>query len=1110
MQLILGIAGSLIGGPIGGALGAFGGMILDRLLFAQTQPDTTVEGPRLEDLQVQVSSYGWPIPIHWGNVPSAGNLIWAQDIREVRTETEIGGGGGGCDLSGPTATQVTYSYYGTFAVLISDCRKGPITGVPKIWADADLIYDSTGESGAGNVVQIPGLDATLYKGASDQEPDPTMEYYDGEGEVPGYTYRALIVFKDLPLAPYGNRIPNLRFLVATNSVDDYELITYDADTWDTSIWGNTSSAYFTSQIRITSDGAFVIRSHPGGGLIKYRVFDGAVVARRAPRVEGGVNTTIPYKYDKFAVDEQGRVYGNYYDGNSASQYIARLGSTFETEQLTASRYAVLRNFEVSKKPAYPYLYAATENFTSPKIYVFDRETLEELNQIEIEAPPYTTITQFAIGAGGTVYALRSGTSPEIYKISGAELTAIYDISGSTSNPDWITFDPSSNVIIVGVSLSGSPSLAFYDASTMASLGTMTGLNLDEMNFSSFQRGTVNGYLYVADDEENPSILKIDVALMETAASWEISEYDRNMTGLTYEPVTNSCFTASVSYLKQVLLDRATLSDVTIGDIVTDICDMSGIDSGEIDVSELTDEVGGFVINRQSTGRRAIEPLQTAYFFDAPEYDGKINFLKRGRASSVTIPEEDLGCHDPGNEIPDKLVSTRADDISLPKNVAVKYLDPEFGYQVGTQYSKRQLTYSQKTVTVDLPMVLDKDKARQTADILLNAFWMGRTPREFPLSDEYIYLTPAEVVTVERGAGSFLLRIEDLQYSEGILQIQAASEGVGQWESSATGVSLPAYNPSVPYPGPSLVFLLDIPALTDAQAGAAGIYLATAGYLDGWNGAIIYKSSDGGDTWVQFAAATSDGALGFTTDALADTDHPDLWDDGSSVNVRLIDDDVALSSTTKAAVLASRANAALVGNEIIHFVTATAESDGTYTLSGLLRGRRGTDHHTGSHAAGERFVLLSTSYLHWQTVDVDERTIQRIYQAVSIGMPFTTGTPQSFTFTAATLKPYSPTQVQGSRDGSNNLTITWVRRTRMGGEMLDGSDVPLGESSEAYEVDILDGDDVVRTIDSLSSETASYSAAEQTTDGLTPGDPVDCVIYQMSATVGRGFGREATV
>jgi hypothetical protein len=71
-------------------------------------------------------------------------------------------------------------------------------------------------------------------------------------------------------------------------------------------------------------------------------------------------------------------------------------------------------------------------------------------------------------------------------------------------------------------------------------------------------------------------------------------------------------------------------------------------------------------------------------------------------------------------------------------------------------------------------------------------------------------------------------------------------------------------------------------------------------------------------------------------------------------------------------------------------------------------------------------------------------------------------------------------------------------------------VPLGESSEAYEVDILDGDDVVRTIDSLSSETASYSAAEQTTDGLTPGDPVDCVIYQMSATVGRGFGREATV
>jgi hypothetical protein len=100
-------------------------------------------------------------------------------------------------------------------------------------------------------------------------------------------------------------------------------------------------------------------------------------------------------------------------------------------------------------------------------------------------------------------------------------------------------------------------------------------------------------------------------------------------------------------------------------------------------------------------------------------------------------------------------------------------------------------------------------------------------------------------------------------------------------------------------------------------------------------------------------------------------------------------------------------------------------------------------------------------------------------------------------------------IEGARDGSDNLTITWVRRTRVGGELADGIDIPLGEAAELYEIDILDGMTVVRTIQA-SSPTASYTAAEQTTDGLTPGDPVDLIIYQISALVGRGFPAAATV
>jgi hypothetical protein len=71
-------------------------------------------------------------------------------------------------------------------------------------------------------------------------------------------------------------------------------------------------------------------------------------------------------------------------------------------------------------------------------------------------------------------------------------------------------------------------------------------------------------------------------------------------------------------------------------------------------------------------------------------------------------------------------------------------------------------------------------------------------------------------------------------------------------------------------------------------------------------------------------------------------------------------------------------------------------------------------------------------------------------------------------------------------------------------------VPLDEPSEAYELDVLDGATVVRTIAGLSSPTAPYSAAEQTADFGAPQSSVAVNVYQISSRVGRGFPGQATV
>ena len=105
------------------------------------------------------------------------------------------------------------------------------------------------------------------------------------------------------------------------------------------------------------------------------------------------------------------------------------------------------------------------------------------------------------------------------------------------------------------------------------------------------------------------------------------------------------------------------------------------------------------------------------------------------------------------------------------------------------------------------------------------------------------------------------------------------------------------------------------------------------------------------------------------------------------------------------------------------------------------------------------------------------------------------------------RPYAPLHLAGPRDGSaNNLALAWVRRTRLGGALLDGTGaVPLAEAAEAYEVDIRNAADTatLRTI-TATTPSASYTAAQQVADGLTPGAPVRIRIFQISATVGRGI------
>jgi hypothetical protein len=187
-------AGSALGallGPLGAALGsaagALAGYAVDRSLIDSTR---RIEGPRLASARPLSGEEGAPIPRLYGTARLGGIVIWATRFEEVATTRRQGGKG-----NGPKVTE--YSYYANVAFALCE---GEIAGVRRIWAD-------------GREIDQTGIQIRVHRGGEAQAPDPLIAARQGTGNAPAYRGLAYVVFERLPIADFGNRIPQIQFEV---------------------------------------------------------------------------------------------------------------------------------------------------------------------------------------------------------------------------------------------------------------------------------------------------------------------------------------------------------------------------------------------------------------------------------------------------------------------------------------------------------------------------------------------------------------------------------------------------------------------------------------------------------------------------------------------------------------------------------------------------------------------------------------------------------------------------------------------------------------------------------------------------------------------------------
>ena len=193
--LVLAGLGSVVGGPIGQAIGALVGNQIDHAIFG---PGPN-EGPRLKELAITTSNYGQPLPRQFGRMRIGGSVIWATDIQE--NSANEGGGKGQ-----PSTT--TYSYSASFAVALSST---PLSRIGRIWADGNLLR------GANEDLKVEGA-LRVYLGEGNGPVDPLIAADKG-AHAPAFRDCAYVVFENLALADFGNRIPALTFEVFARDDD---------------------------------------------------------------------------------------------------------------------------------------------------------------------------------------------------------------------------------------------------------------------------------------------------------------------------------------------------------------------------------------------------------------------------------------------------------------------------------------------------------------------------------------------------------------------------------------------------------------------------------------------------------------------------------------------------------------------------------------------------------------------------------------------------------------------------------------------------------------------------------------------------------------------------
>ncbi|MEN7537533.1 phage tail protein [Aurantiacibacter flavus] len=413
------------------------------------------------------------------------------------------------------------------------------------------------------------------------------------------------------------------------------------------------------------------------------------------------------------------------------------------------------------------------------------------------------------------------------------------------------------------------------------------------------------------------------------------------------------------------------------------------------------------------------------------------------APTATLPEAVV---DPANEsfggAYGQMSTRRTDHSKLPS--AMRYYDVARDYQPGLQRAGGQAPAGQNTV-IDFPGALQAGTALHLIEAMATREGVAGDRLQWRMAELDARIAPGALVAVPGRPGKW--RVESWEWRDTGVELELTRE---------PGAALP---PAIGDPGrnletpdevatPTVLMASELPWDGLGSRDERQVIAAASSTTSGWTGAMLY-ADHGGSLSPLRGTGRQRAVVGTLSSPLPPAD-PAIIDRTATIDVTLASSDFELASRPFES-LAAGANRLLVGAELLQFAQAESVGGAVWRLSGLLRGRGGTEAAAlAGTAAGANVVLLDERPIRLETADLGTAA-----GVAAIGLADDVPAVATIANAGLTLKPLVPVHPRVTVAADGSATLNWTRRARGAWSWSGTVEPPLAEEFERYTVGLGD-------------------------------------------------------